>query len=114
LFIIIGTIIALNQSINHKLKIFDQITFQREISHFHSKAEIAETANSGAEVHNATIVNHIIISDIFRVLAIFTLDHIKELAEYHKTKSPTTKITIDKIIKNNKKIKYYFYNNKFF
>lgn len=76
-WIIIGATMALSHKINHKLKIFDPMTFPTDKFHCQLSADIADTANSGAEVPAATIVSQISIWDIFSVFAILIAEVIR-------------------------------------
>ena len=57
--ITIGATKAESQSINQRLKIFDQITFHTDNDQLQLIAAIQERNNSGADVHIARTVNHI-------------------------------------------------------
>ena len=68
---LMGLTNATNPKIIPKLKIFDPSTLPTEIESWLPKAAEIETANSGAEVAIATIVNPITKSDKPNFLAIF-------------------------------------------
>jgi len=81
----IGVIIALKPSINHKLKIFDHITFHTDKDQLPLIAAITDKNNSGADVPIAIIVNHINKGEIRKYLAILTLELIRWFAANQST-----------------------------
>ena len=74
---------ALNQSINHRLNIFDPTIFHTDNDPLPFIADIAERNNSGAEVPIAKIVNHMNNGDNLNILATLTLEFINLSAENH-------------------------------
>ena len=78
---------ALSQSINHRLKIFEPTIFHTDNEPLPFKADIAERNNSGAEVHIAKIVNPINSGDNLNILATLTLELINLSAENHSMNS---------------------------
>jgi hypothetical protein len=93
-FIKIGANIALNPSINHRLKIFDPTTFPTDNDPFPLIADIADKNNSGAEVPIAKTVNPINNGDNLKNFAILTLELINLSAANHNSHNPK----INKII----------------
>ena len=81
--ITIGTNIALNQRINHKLNIFDHTMFHTDSDPLQFIADIADKNSSGAEVHIARIVNHMNNGDNLKILATLTLEFMSLSAENH-------------------------------
>lgn len=79
----IGTNIALSQSINHKLNIFDHTIFHTDRELLQFMADIADKNSSGADVHIANIVNPINSGDNLNILATLTLELINLSAENH-------------------------------
>jgi hypothetical protein len=74
---------ALNQSINHRLNIFDPTIFHTDNDPLPFIADIAERNNSGAEVPIAKIVNPMNNGDNLNILATLTLEFINLSAENH-------------------------------
>ena len=79
----IGTNIALNQSINHKLNILDHTIFHTDRDPLQFIADIADKNSSGADVHIAKIVNPMNSGDSLNILATLTLELINLSAENH-------------------------------
>jgi len=99
-FIKIGAKIALNQRMNHRLKIFDQTTFHTDNDQFQLIADIADKNNSGAEVHIASIVSPINKGDNLKNFAILTLELINLSAANHSRNNPISNKIIAKTIAN--------------
>lgn len=78
---------ALNQSINHRLNIFDPTIFHTDNDPLPFIADIAERNNSGAEVPIAKIVNPMNNGDNLNILATLTLEFINLSAENHNKNS---------------------------
>ena len=74
---------ALNQSINQRLNIFDPTIFHTDNDPLPFIADIAERNNSGAEVPIAKIVSPINKGDNLNILATLTLELISLSAENH-------------------------------
>lgn len=89
-----GLITALSHKIQKILNMFDHIIFQIAISDFLFIAATIDVANSGREVHTATIVSQITVSLIPNIFAIciaqFTI-------HCHHKVNPTNHKTINKI-----------------
>jgi len=81
--ITIGTKIALSQSMNHRLNIFDHTIFHTDKDPFPFIADIAERNSSGADVPIAKIVNPMNRGDNLNILATLTLELINLSAENH-------------------------------
>ena len=79
----IGTNIALNHKMNHKLNIFDHTMFHTDKDQLQFIADIADKNNSGADVPIAKIVSPIKRGDNLNILAILTLELISLSAENH-------------------------------
>lgn len=79
----IGATIAESPRINHRLKIFDPITFQTDSEPLPFIAAIHDKKSSGAEVHIARTVNPIRRAETLKYCAILTLVLIRWFAEYH-------------------------------
>jgi len=79
----IGTNIALNQSINHRLNIFEPTIFPTDSDPLPFIADIADKNNSGADVPIAKIVSPINRGDNLNILATLTLELINLSAENH-------------------------------
>ena len=78
----IGTNIALNHKMNHKLNIFDQMILPTDKDQLQFRADIPDKNNSGADVHIAKTVNQINSDETLKYLAILTLVLIKWFAAY--------------------------------
>ena len=74
---------ALNQSINHRLNIFDPTIFHTDNDPLPFIADIADKNNSGADVPIARIVKPIKRGDNLKILATLTLEFINLSAENH-------------------------------
>ena len=81
--IAIGTNIALSQSINHRLNIFEPTMFHTDNDPLPFMADIADKNSSGADVPIAKIVNPINSGDNLNILATLTLELINLSAENH-------------------------------
>ena len=93
--IAIGTNIALNQSINHRLNIFEPTIFHTDSDPLPFIADIAERNNSGADVPIAKIVNQINSGDSLNILATLTLELINLSAENHNINNHNNNIITD-------------------
>ncbi len=92
----IGAMMALKPNINHKLNIFDHITFHTERDQLPLMAAIADKNNSGADVPKANTVRPINNADTLKYLAILTLELIRWLAaNQSKNNHSTSKINAD-------------------
>ena len=78
--------IAVPPKINPILKIFDPTIFPTEMLFNPRKAERIVTANSGADVPNATIVNPMTSSETRSFLAIRTEESTSKIAPFEITK----------------------------
>ena len=96
--ITIGTNIALNHSINHRLNIFEPTIFPTDNDPLQFIADIADKNNSGAEVHIAKIVNHMNNGDSLKILATLTLEFINLSAENQSKNNHNINIIIARII----------------
>ena len=94
----IGATIADNHKINHRLNMFDQITFPTESDQLPFNAAIPERNNSGADVHMANTVSPIKRAETLKYWAILTLVLIRWFAQYHNKKSHITSNIIAIII----------------
>jgi len=97
--ITIGTNIALSQSINHKLNIFDPTIFHTDNEPLPFIADIADKNNSGADVPIANIVRPMNNGDNLKILATLTLEFINLSAENHnKNNHSNNTITASSIV----------------
>ena len=94
----IGATIAESPRINHRLKIFDPITFHTDNDQLQLIAAIHERNNSGADVPIARTVSPIRSADTLKYCAILTLVLIRWLAEYQSKISQIMSKTIAKNI----------------
>lgn len=105
--IAIGTNIALNQSINHRLNMFEPTIFHTDKDPLPFIADIAERNNSGAEVPIAKMVNPINNGESLNILATLTLELINLSAENHsKNNHNNNTITASSIIFMDNRINY--------
>ena len=79
----IGRIIAVPPRIKPRLKILEPITLPIDISVCPVSAALIVTANSGAEVPNATTVSPTTKSDIFKLCAISAAESTSQSAPFH-------------------------------
>lgn len=93
-----GTNTALNQSINHKLNIFDPTIFHTDKDQLPFIADIAERNNSGADVPIANMVNPINKGDNLNILATLTLELINLSAENHSKNNHSNNTMMASII----------------
>lgn len=95
----IGVIMALNPNMNHKLNMFDHITFHTDREPLPLIAAIADKNNSGADVPKASTVRPMNNADILKYLAILTLELIKWLAaNQSKNNHIASRINADSMI----------------
>jgi hypothetical protein len=88
--------IALKPNINHKLNMFDHITFHTDKEPLPLIAAIADKNNSGADVPKASTVRPINNAETFKCFAILTLELIRWLAaNQSKNNHITSKINAD-------------------
>jgi len=72
-----GAMMALRPNMNHKLNIFDHITFHTDKEPLPLIAAIADKNNSGADVPKARTVRPMNSADTLKYLAILTLELIR-------------------------------------